>query len=133
MTTTRYTAIISKNPNFFGDLDAARNSLTNASVDERVDVAEARTLDDVFAMLNHGSGREMPGYCGRSLSVGMAISLRIDQCPRFALCQPNAHASSSTRPSESETPLSISQNCSSSADAALTPRANAMRPSCCAR
>lgn len=76
MTTTRYTAIISKNPNFFGDVHVARASLARTDVD-RVDV-EADTLDDVFAMLNHGSGREMPGYRGRSLSVGDVVIDRVD-------------------------------------------------------
>jgi hypothetical protein len=34
---------------------------------------EAENLDDVYAQLNHGSGVELKGYHGRSLSVGDVV------------------------------------------------------------
>lgn len=39
---------------------------------DRVEV-EAECVEHVFQRLNHGSGDEMPGYTGRSFSVGDAV------------------------------------------------------------
>jgi len=44
---------------------------------------QAENLEHVFALLNHGSGQELDGYMGRSLSVGDFV---VDSTGRAWLC-----------------------------------------------
>ncbi len=66
----RYTAVVLHRPVFRVDV---AGSLAEAVRGAELVTLDARDLDDVYAQLNHGSGRERPGYRGRSLSVGDLI------------------------------------------------------------
>lgn len=77
-----FTAFLLTNPNFSADptksrrafLQSARTGAGTESV-----LLEAENFDDVYAQLNHGSGRELAGYKGRSLSMGDLIMSWPDQ------------------------------------------------------
>lgn len=70
-TMTKYIAYLPRFGNFSKDLVVARKAI--AGLDSEAVVLEAMNLEDVFAQLNHGSGSELEGYEGRSLSVGDAV------------------------------------------------------------
>ena len=84
----KYTAIILAEPNFAGDplTSLRRTSRATSFLDYTRVPLDAEDLDDVFAQLNHGSGRELAGYRGRSLSVG---DLVIDPDGRVFMCAAN--------------------------------------------
>lgn len=67
-----FTVYLPKRGNFDKRLDTALGAVLGV-VDSDVVVLEAAGLEDVFAALNHGSGRELEGYRGRSLSVGDVV------------------------------------------------------------
>jgi hypothetical protein len=66
-----YTAIILTDPDFTDN----QKRLTHEIAMDRVTKIplEAEDLEDVFVKLNHGSGGELRGYHGRSLSVGDGV------------------------------------------------------------
>jgi hypothetical protein len=66
----RFTAVVLHRPVFRVDV---AGSLAEAVRGADLVPVDADDLDDVYAQLNHGSGREKSGYRGRSLSVGDII------------------------------------------------------------
>jgi hypothetical protein len=66
-----YTAYLPRNGNFSKDIVVAQKAVQGLFAD--VVVLEAANLEDVYDQLNHGSGRELEGYRGRSLSVGDVV------------------------------------------------------------
>lgn len=68
----KFIAILPKNGNFSKDRTVAKRAVTNMVASDRVEL-EADSIEDVYAQLNHGSGQELKGYTGRSLSVGDVV------------------------------------------------------------
>lgn len=66
-----FTAYVLRRPNFSGDVTTSLQRLAEGAVAVPL---EAEDLEHVFAQLNHDSGCTLPGYAGRSLSVGDVVS-----------------------------------------------------------
>lgn len=87
-----YRVLILGKTNFEGDLakahDVTVEALANGdkAVLSTVVTLEAANIDEVFVKLNHGSGEELPGYRGRSLSVGDVV---IDEAGVASMCAPS--------------------------------------------
>lgn len=77
-----FTAILPRNGNFNKSVRVAFDALENMIPNDIVTL-QAETLGEVFAKLNHGSGQELEGYQGRSLSVGDVV---IDGRDRAWMC-----------------------------------------------
>lgn len=77
-----YTAYLPKYGNYSKDMRIAVRASLRLD-DTAVVTLQAEALDHVFALLNHGSGCELPGYKGRSLSVGDLVQ---DPQGKFWLC-----------------------------------------------
>ena len=67
----KFVAYLPKNGNFSKDLQVAKDAAWGVNADA-VEL-EAESIEHVYAQLNHGSGHELPGYTGRSLSVGDVV------------------------------------------------------------
>lgn len=105
--TSTFTALLWKRPTFRADADSlaaagALFPLTERHLAAEVDAVEVPTTTDdpdcalaeVFVRLNHGSGDELPGYRGRSFSVGDVVvegtveDARGCRRPRAWICAP---------------------------------------------
>lgn len=64
----KFTALLRKSPSFI----RPPAGVPDPAFCDAVEV-EAECVEHVFARLNHGSGEEVPGYNGRSFSVGDAV------------------------------------------------------------
>lgn len=67
----RYIAYLPTFGNFSQDIEVAKKAAWGVGA-EAVEL-EAESIDEVFAKLNHGSGQELEGYTGRSLSIGDVV------------------------------------------------------------
>lgn len=67
----KFVAYLPKTGNFSKNLQVAKDAAWGVNSDA-VEL-EAGSIDEVFAKLNHGSGQELEGYRGRSLSVGDVV------------------------------------------------------------
>lgn len=67
-----YTVYLPKRGNFSKKLAIALGAVVG-TIESDVVTLQAESLEDVYDQLNHGSGRELEGYRGRSLSVGDVV------------------------------------------------------------